>query len=59
MVNDRDDLEEREARMEALIERFQEAEKRALIERGIELWTRAERQLGLRPHPLLPPSQIN
>jgi hypothetical protein len=48
MVSRRDDLEEREARIRLLRERFREAERRALIKRGIVLWTRAEEQLSIR-----------
>ena len=59
MVIGRDDLEEREARLRALMQRFQEAEKRALIKRGITLWTWAERQSGIRPEAVPPPDKIN
>jgi hypothetical protein len=45
MAIQRNDRDERDTRMEILIERFQEAEKRALLKRGIELWTRAERRI--------------
>jgi hypothetical protein len=48
MVSRGDDLEEREARIRLLRERFREAERRALIKRGIVLWTRAEEQLSIR-----------
>lgn len=43
--------------MTILIERFQDAEKRALLKRGIELWTRAERLA--RREPALPAEKIN
>ena len=60
MAIQRDDRDEREARMDILIERFQESEKRALLKRGITLWTRAERHLGIvRFDAILPPSKIN
>ena len=49
MVIRRDDLEEREARIRLLRERFREAEHRALSKRGIILWTRAEEELSRRP----------
>ena len=49
MVIRRDDLEELEARIRLLRERFREAEHRALIKRGIILWTRAEEELSRRP----------
>jgi len=55
MVIRRDDLEEREARIRLLRERFREAEHRALIKRGIVLWTRAEEQLSIRPDAMPPP----
>jgi hypothetical protein len=60
MAIQRDVKDEREARMDILIERFQEAEKRDLLTRGITLWTRAERQLGIVPFDAtLPPNKIN
>ena len=60
MAIQRDDRDEREARMDILIERFQESEKRALLKRGITLWTRAERHLGIVPFDaILPPNKIN
>ena len=46
--------------MDALIERFQEAEERALLKRGIALWTQTEAQLGIPfPRAPLPPNKIN
>ena len=51
MAIQRDDKDEREARMDILIERFQEAEKRALLKRGIALWTQTEMQSGTSCHP--------
>jgi hypothetical protein len=44
MAIDRDDGEERQARVERLIAEFHEAERRRLLRRGIELWNRTERQ---------------
>jgi hypothetical protein len=49
MVIRQDDVEEREDRIRLLRERFREAEHRALIKRGIVLWTRAEEELSRRP----------
>ena len=43
MATQRDDKEELEHRTALLIERFHQAEKRALLRRGIELWIRTER----------------
>ena len=45
--------------MRALMERFQEAEKRALIKRGIALWTRTEWQLSILPDAIVPPNKIS
>jgi hypothetical protein len=57
MAIQRNNTDEREARLTILIERFQDAEKRALLKRGIELWTRTER-LSLY-EPALPAAKIN
>jgi hypothetical protein len=60
MAIQRNDKDEREARMDILIERFQEAERRDLLKRGIGLWTQTEAQSGiLFPHAPLPPNKIN
>ena len=57
MAIQRNDTDERNARVEMLIERFQNAERRALLKRGIELWTRTER---VQVHPTAPsPAKIN
>jgi hypothetical protein len=42
MAIQQDDTDERETRVKALAERFRAAEKRALLKRGIELWTSTE-----------------
>ena len=42
MAIQRDDKDEREIRIDMLTEHFRAAEKRALLKRGIELWTRTE-----------------
>jgi hypothetical protein len=60
MAIQRNDKDEREARVDILIERFQEAEKRALLKRGITLWTQTEAQSGSPfPHAPLSPNKIN
>jgi hypothetical protein len=60
MAIQRDDTEERQARLDALIEQFRVEKKRALLNRGIALWTRTEtRQPIFRRVRSLPPSQIN
>ena len=42
MAIQRDQKDEREQRIDILTEQFRAAEKRALLKRGIELWTRTE-----------------
>ncbi len=61
MANQRDHNEEREAWLRTMMERFRAAEERALVKRGITLWTHAERQLGIMPFAdaRLPPNKIN
>ena len=57
MAIQRNHSDEQEARLTILIERFQEAEKRALVKRGIELWTRTEGMTLREPAP--PAAKIN
>jgi len=61
MANQRHDDEERESQLRTMMEQFRAAEERALVKRGITLWTRAERQLGIVPFAdaSLPPNKIN
>ena len=60
VASQRNDRDQREAPLDALIERFQEAEKRALLKRGIALWTQTEMQSGIPfLHVPLPPNKIN
>lgn len=61
MANQREDNDEREPWLRAVMEQFQAAEKRALVERGITLWTHTEQQLGIVPFAdeTLPPNKIN
>jgi len=42
MAIDRNDRDEREARLNGLIEEFRAAQQRRLVKRGIALWNRAE-----------------
>lgn len=42
MAIQRNEKDEREKRLDILTEQFRAAEKRALLKRGIELWTRTE-----------------
>jgi hypothetical protein len=44
----RDTTDERQARLDKMIEEFRDAQKRVLLNRGIALWTRTEREL-VRP----------
>jgi hypothetical protein len=60
MAIQRDDTDERQARLELIIEQSQAAEKRSLLKRGIALWTRTEAQRGMvRRDRSLPPEKIN
>ena len=60
MAIQRDDKDERETRLNTMIEQIRTAEQRALLKRGITLWTRTERQLGIVPFDAtLPPNMIN
>jgi hypothetical protein len=42
MAIDRNDREERQARLDAMIEEFRAVQQRRLVKRGIVLWKRAE-----------------
>ena len=42
MAIDRDDRDERQARLDKMIEEFRATQQRQLVKRGIILWTRAE-----------------
>jgi hypothetical protein len=59
MAIQRDATEERQARLDALIEELRAAEKRQLLKRGLLLWTRAEAQKELEPHGEIPSEKIN
>ena len=61
MAIQRDDDDEPEIVLRNLMERFRTAEERALIKRGIALWTSAERLLGIVPFAdtTLPRNKIN
>lgn len=63
MANQREDNDndERETRLRTIIEQFRAAEERALVKRGIALWTDAERRMGIAPFAgaTLPPNKIN
>ena len=52
MAIQRDEKEERELRIDILAEQFRAAEKRALLKRGIELWTSTELAMDHAPRPV-------
>jgi len=47
------------ADLELMIEQFRVAEKRALIKRGVKLWTRAEAERARASVQTLEPDKIN
>jgi len=57
MAIQRDDEDERQRRIDILAEQFRAAEKRALLKRGIELWTSTE--LGMMDRAPRPVAKIN
>ena len=60
MATQRDhDEDERELRLRMLMEQFRASEERALVKRGIAVWTHAERLLGFERFAALPPNKIN
>ena len=48
MAIDRNDLEERQIRLDAMIERFRAERQRRLVEIGKALWNRSEQAQGRR-----------
>ena len=60
MAIQRDDDDERETRLNTMLEQIRTAEQRALLKRGITLWTQTEMQSGIPfLHAPLPPNKIN
>ena len=55
---DHDD-DEREIWLRQLMEEFRAREKRALVKRGIAMWTHAEHLLGFERFAALPPNKVN
>jgi len=53
------DADQRHADLELMIEQFRVAEKRALIKRGVKLWTRAEAERARASVQTLEPDKIN
>lgn len=59
MPIERFDLEERQARIEKMMQEFRAARQRRLVKQGMSLWNRIEaeqRHLAIQPRP---PSKIN
>ena len=59
MAIQRDKTDGRHTGLDLVIEHFRAAEKRALVKRGIELWTRAEAEWAIAENAPLPPEKIN
>jgi hypothetical protein len=59
MAIQRKNTDEQHASLELLIEQFRAAEKRALIGRGVKLWTRAEAERARAAVPPFGPDKIN
>jgi len=60
MAIQRDNTDEREARLDTMIAQFRAEEQRALLKRGIALWTRTEAQRRFaRYDATLPANKIN
>jgi hypothetical protein len=59
MAIQRDATEERQARLDTLIEQLRAAEKRQLLKRGIALWTRTEADEASPYDVILPEEKIN
>jgi hypothetical protein len=59
MAIQRDKTNDRNAALDLVIEQFRAAEKRALVRRGVELWTRAEAERVMAPLRPLGPHKIN
>lgn len=57
MAIDRHDRDERQARIDALIEQFRAAQQRRLVKRGIALWKRAEAAQQAMTYVELPPPE--
>ena len=60
MAIDRNDTEERQARLDAMIEEFRAAQKRRLVKAGIALWNRTEAaQLAMASGEPPPPDKVH
>ena len=59
MATQRKNKDEQHAGLELLIEQFRAAEKRALVRRGVKLWTRAEAERASASVRPIGPDKIN
>lgn len=60
MAIDRNDSEERQARLDVMIDEFRAAQQRRLVKRGIVLWNRAEAaQQAMACVAPAPPDQVH
>ena len=60
MASERDNADERQARIEAMIDQFREAQQRRIVQRGIAAWKRAEAtQMAMACGPRLPLEKIH
>ena len=59
MAIERNDTEERQARLDAMIAEFRTAQQRRLVKVGKALWTRTERQSVAALYPLPLPLPLN
>ena len=60
MAIDRNDTDERQARLDLMIEEFRAAQQRRFVKQGIVLWNRAEAaQLAMACAAPPPPHKVN
>lgn len=62
MAIERDDIEERQARIDVMVAEFHAARQRRLVKQGMVLWNRTKahaRALAGTPTAILPPSKVN
>ena len=59
MAIDRNDRDEREARLNAMIEEFRAAQQRRLVKRGIARWNRAEAAQAMACLEPPPPEKVH
>lgn len=60
MAIDRNDIDERQARLDVMIAEFRAAQQRQTVKQGIALWNRTElAQPKLAAYAALPPEKLN